>query len=222
MLELSNQLKKMSNQNWTLNLEYNTQLSPVGYRYLADILSSTITIVDLCVASNDMSEEARTNLLNNLWKNKTLKNFNICNNKLNNQDIEYVGRFIQNNSVIKEIDLSICKIDDDGAICLARFLVESSLEKLDLSQNSINDRGCASLLSSIPPTLTDLLLDNNKISESSLQTILNFLAANRTLRKLTLSNNPIFFKKGDSNEYNDAVSEQLSQAAKQNNICELD
>ena len=77
MLELSNQLKKMPNQNWALNLEYNRQISPDEYRYLADSLSSTITIVDLCVSSNDMNEEALTNLLNNLWKNKSLKNFNL-------------------------------------------------------------------------------------------------------------------------------------------------
>ncbi|CAF3271599.1 unnamed protein product [Rotaria sp. Silwood2] len=222
ILELCNQLKKMSNRNWALYLQCNNQISSVGYRYLSDILSSTITITNLCVANSGMNEEARASLLNNLWKNKTLKTFDISSNKLNNQDMEYIGRFIQNNSVVEEIDLNMCEIDDDGAICLAKFLAESSLKKLDLTRNSVSDRGCASLLSSIPLTLIDLLLGYNKISESSLQTILNFLTDNRTLRKLTLGNNPICFKEGASNEYNDAVWQQLRQTSKQNNICELD
>ncbi len=57
-------------------------------------------------------------------------------------------------------------------------LLKTSLEKLDFNQNSIGNRGCTSLLSSIPPTLTDLLLDYKQITKSSLQTILTFLAAN--------------------------------------------
>jgi hypothetical protein len=51
VLALCNELKKESNRNWSLKLSCNDQISSVGYHYLADILSSTITIVDLCVAS---------------------------------------------------------------------------------------------------------------------------------------------------------------------------
>jgi hypothetical protein len=91
------------------------------------------------------------------------------------------------------------------AIHLAKVLPESSLEKLDLNQNSIGDRGCVSLLSSIPPTLTDLSLNCNEITKSSLQTILTFRAANRTLRKLTISSNPTYFDRTDPNKYNDTL-----------------
>jgi len=101
-------------------------------------------------------------------KNKTLNKFDISDNKLNNQDIEYIGRFIQSNPMLKEIDLHNCEIDADGAINLAKFLPESSLEKLDLHQNSLGDRGCASLLSSILPTLINLSLNENQIIESNL------------------------------------------------------
>jgi Ran GTPase-activating protein (RanGAP) involved in mRNA processing and transport len=138
-------------------------------------------------------------------KNKTLNKFDISDNKLNNQDIEYIGRFIQSNPMLKEIDVCDCAIDTDGAIHLAKVLPESSLEKLDLNQNSIGDRGCVSLLSSIPPTLTDLSLNCNEITKSSLQTILTFRAANRTLRKLTISSNPTYFDRTDPNKYNDTL-----------------
>ncbi|CAF5165981.1 unnamed protein product, partial [Rotaria sp. Silwood1] len=58
-------------------------------------------------------------------------------------------------------DLRESEIDVDAAIHLAKYLPEGNLEILDLSQNSISDRGCASLLSSIPPTLLNLSLRKN-------------------------------------------------------------
>jgi hypothetical protein len=118
VLELCNELKKDSNRNWSLNLERNERISSIGYRYLVDILYSTVTIIELSVRYNAMNEKSRTSLL------------------------------------------------------------KISLEKLDFNQNSIGNRSYTSLLSSIPPTLTDLLLDYNQITKSSLQTILTFLAAN--------------------------------------------
>ena len=206
LFELCNELKKMSNRNWRLCLGCNNKISYVGYGYLADILSSTITIDQLSVG-NHMNEEACTTLLQDLWKNKTLRQFDINCSKLNIQHIEYLGRFIQNSPMLKEISLSGCEIDDDGAICLAKFLAASNLEKLDLSHNSISDRGCTTLLSSIPLTLTELLLDYNQIAESSLKTILAFRIHNRTLKNLKLTDN--------------AIWEKLDQASKRKCICVL-
>jgi Ran GTPase-activating protein (RanGAP) involved in mRNA processing and transport len=137
--------------------------------------------------------------------------------------MEYIAHFIKNNTVLKEINLSMCEIDDDGIIYFAKYLSKSSLEILDLSQNSIGDRGCKSLLSSIPSTLTDLLLADNQITESSLKIILNFLVNNRTLKKLTISNNPICsVEEGDSNDDENSIWQQLIKAAKQNTICEFE
>jgi hypothetical protein len=83
-----------------------------------------------------------------------------------------------------------CEIDVDGAMHLAKGLSKGNLEALDLDSNSLGDRGCASILSSIPPTLTKLSINGNAITESSLRTVLNFLAISRTLRKLIISLNP--------------------------------
>ncbi|CAF4997229.1 unnamed protein product [Rotaria sp. Silwood1] len=161
LLGLHYELKKIPNRNWSLNLRYNRDISSVGYRYLTDILSSTINIVALSLKRNQMNEEARTSFLNGLSKNRTLKNVIICENTLNSQDMEYIGRFIQKNPILKQIDLHGCEIDDDGAIHLAKYLPACNLESLELSQNSISDRGCASLLSSIPSTLLNLSLRKN-------------------------------------------------------------
>jgi hypothetical protein len=94
VLELCNELKKDANRNWLLDLSLNDRISPIGYHYLADILSSSIPIVELSVLNNNMNQEARTSLLTGLRHNKTLKKFIISSNKLDNQDIEYISYFI--------------------------------------------------------------------------------------------------------------------------------
>ena len=189
--ELYNELKKNPNQNWSLNLAFNDKISLNGYHHLADILSSTIVIVELSVAYNGIDEEALTVLLNCLCNKKTLKNLNISSNKLNNRHMENIRRLIQSNSILKEINLTYCGIDADEAIRLSEVLFESSLEILHLDENSVSDRGCASLLSSISPTLKELAIRKNGITESSLQTILNFLCTNQSLKALWLTDNPV-------------------------------
>lgn len=220
VLELCDELQEESNQNWSLDLQHNDQISSVGYRYLSDILSSTDTLTELCVADNNMNEEIRSILLNGLCENRTLKKFDIHGNKLNSQDMELIGRFIQNNRMLKEIDLHNCQIDADGIINLAKFLHESNLEKLDLHQNSLGDHGCTSLLSSIPPTLINLSLDENQITESSSETIVTFLTTNQTLKALAIGSNPIFGESTWSKDQN-PFWQQVLETAKQMNICQL-
>lgn len=210
---LFHELKKHPNRNWSLDFTYKYQLSSVGYGYLSDILSSTINIIELSVGETNMDEEARTSLLNNLPKNKTLKKFDLQKNKLNNEDIQSIGDFIHNNLLLKEIDLHECEIDADGAMHLAKVLPKSRLEILNLDYNLLGDRGCTSLFSSLPPTLLSFSVAGNQIAEASLQTILTFLATNQTLKTLTIRNNPIFEE--------EIYWEQVTQAAHTINICEL-
>jgi hypothetical protein len=121
--------------------------------------------------------------------------------------------------VLTELDLSVCDIDDDGAVSLAKYLSQSSLKILNLDRNSIGDRGFASLLYSIPLTLAKLSVAYNQITESSLRTIFNFLATNRTLKNLDIRPNPFYEYSQDGRD--DSCWEQINKAAKQNGICEL-
>ena len=145
--------------------------------YLADILSSTVNIVELTVKDNCINDQTRPTLFNGLYNNRTMKIFIMVANKLIDQDIEYIERVIQNNSALKEILLNECEINDNGTARLIEILPESSLDALYLSNNSLDDRGCAKLLSSISVTV---------LTESSLQTIINLLTANQTLKILVI------------------------------------
>jgi hypothetical protein len=220
MLELRNELKKKPEQNWSLSLVGNKRISSIGYDYLADILSSTINIVKLNIYGIDYNKAIRTKFFNSLCDNKTIKEFEVYMEKLDNQDMEYIGRFIQNNSALEKTNLGRCEIDDDGIIHLVKGLPGSSLKLLFLNSNSIGDRGCAAALSSIPPTLKHLDLSFNQITDSSFQTILTFLTTNRTLEILCICSNPIY---GEPffNKFDDIRRQQINEALKQNNICKV-
>ena len=219
ILQLYNEMKKKPDQNWELELSCRKKILPIGYCHLADILSSTLRIVALNLRGNDIDEEEQNILLKGLQNNKTLSTCQLWST-LNNQEMEYIGRFIQNNPALKELDLYECAMGDNGAAHLVKVLPESHLEVLQLSRNSLGDQTFASLLSSIPPTLKELSLSSNKITEASLKTILNFLATNQTLKILEMKYNPIVGN-GDPDGYEDTNWQQLKEAAKQHGVCEL-
>jgi hypothetical protein len=132
--------------------------------------------------------------------------------------MEYIGSFVNNNSTLKMLNLEGCGIDGDGIIHLSKALPQSYLEMLTLTFNSLDDRSCANILSSIPPTLTKLSFAYNEITESSLETFLTFLHTNRTLKQLNISFNPIF-----DNFYSDdnICANKLRNSEEQNNICKF-
>ena len=215
ILELCNQIKKQPNRNWSLNLSSNEEISSVGFSYLAQILSSSsINIVELDVSRNNMDEQSRANLLNSLRNKKSLKNFSIYSNELNNKDMESISHLIENNSMIEQIDLGQCGIDSDGIYYLVNVLPKCILKILYLQGNLIDDRACANILSSIPLTLTTLTLYDNKITKSSTKYIIDFLNTNRTLKSMEI------FRSNSISD--DTIScEQIRQVAQQINICEL-
>ncbi|CAF4334893.1 unnamed protein product, partial [Rotaria sp. Silwood2] len=220
ILELFHELKKFPDRNWSIRFAIGTRLTSIGYRRLRDILSSTISVVEFEIGANNMNEEAQVNFLGGLCNNKTLQKCNLSQSKLNPDALDYIGRFIQNNLTLTKLTLDSCEISDGGIVRLAKYLSESSLKELSLGSNSLGDRDCTSLLSSIPSTLTDLSISNNRITTSSLQTILTFLAINRTLKRLEISQNPIFIE-DYWNLSNDAVWQQIVEASKQNGVCEI-
>ncbi|CAF0796547.1 unnamed protein product [Rotaria sordida] len=219
ILQLYNGMKKTPDRDWSMDLSCNERISPIGYRQLGDILSSTLHIVELDLRGNNMDEEERKCLLNGLQNNKTLSKFQIWT-KLNNQDMEYIGRFIQNNMALKELNLYWCYMGDDDVVPLFKDLPGSHLEILCLSNNSLGDRTCASLLSSIPSTLRELSFNDNKITQASLETIVTFLTTNQTLKILNIKYASIF-ENNDSDEHENIYWQQINEAAKQNGICEL-
>ncbi|CAF2852314.1 unnamed protein product [Rotaria sp. Silwood2] len=213
ILELFHELKKFPDRNWSIRLTLGTRITSIRYRRLRDLLSSTVNVVEFEITANNMNEEAQVNLFTGLFNNKILQRCGLWNSKLNHEAMDWIGRFIQNNTILTKLRLDYWEIGDSGAVFLTKYLPESSLQELGLGNNSLGDRNCTSLLFSISSTLTNLSMVNNNITISSLQAILTFFATNRTLKRLEISENPIFGE-DHPDTCNNSVWQQIVEASK--------
>lgn len=90
------------------------------------------------------------------------------------------------------VKLGNSHLDDDGAVCLASFLVSNkSITSLDIGFNVIGDRGLSSIANSlrVNTSLRTLYLSANKITGEGLVYLEKALVANNTLTSLNLCGN---------------------------------
>ena len=113
-----------------------------------------------------------------------------------NREIVSLGLGFCQAKIFKFMDMNI---RDAGAEVLAQALHHNStLEWLDLSNNSINDAGANALAQVLchNPTLEWLNLSNNNISDTGVEALAQALYHNSTLEELLLSNNDAIGKEG--------------------------
>ena len=106
----------------------------------------------------------------------------------------FLAQALHHNSTLKKLDLSNNSSSDAGAVALAQALHHNStLKKLDLSNNSICDIGAVTLAQALHhnSTLKELDLSHNSICDTGAVTLAQAVHHNSTLKKLDLSNNRI-------------------------------
>ena len=127
------------------------------------------------------------------------KYLNITSNQLMVTGISDAGavalaQALHHNSTLWKLDLSNNSIGDAGAVALAQALHHNStLGELDLSNNSIGDAGAVALAQALHhnSTLWKLHLSNNSIGDAGAVALAQALHHNSTLGELNLSNNSI-------------------------------
>ena len=99
-----------------------------------------------------------------------------------------LSQVLHHNSTMQELDLSDNSISDAGAVALAQALHNSTMQKLDLSHNSISDDGAVALAQALHnSTMQKLDLSDNSISDDGAVALAQALP----MHKLDLSNNSI-------------------------------
>ena len=103
-----------------------------------------------------------------------------------------LSQVLHHNSTMQELDLSDNSISDAGAVALSQVLHHNStMQELDLSHNSISDAGAVALARTLHnSTMQKLDLSNNSISDAGAEALARALH-NSTMQKLDLSNNSI-------------------------------
>ena len=104
-----------------------------------------------------------------------------------------LSQVLHHNSTMQELDLSNNSISDAGAVALAQALHHNStMQELDLSNNSISDAGAVALAQALHnSTMQKLDLSNNSISDDGAVALSQVLHHNSTMQELDLSNNSI-------------------------------
>ncbi len=106
-----------------------------------------------------------------------------------------LGELLKNNTTLKELDLDLSGLGDEGLIALSSGLVSNrSLTYLSLRNNNISGQGAAALAASLAhtPSLEVLDISNNNIGDEGLTALASFVVTiSRKLEQLCLSNNNI-------------------------------
>ncbi|UJR14323.1 hypothetical protein I4U23_001319 [Adineta vaga] len=133
-------------------------------------------------------------LVNTLYENKTLRELDLSHNRLGDDGIEILAKFLSlNNCSIRYLDLSSNGITDVGAQYLANMLTKNtSLESLTLNKNEIEDGGLiyiAEALKTQNQKLVELRLDENLfITRTGVEKVLEVLKDQTVLGSLHVQN----------------------------------
>ncbi|CAF2751545.1 unnamed protein product [Rotaria sp. Silwood2] len=155
------------------------------------MIDKQCTILDLM--STKITQRGVSILANALRDNKCLEELNISHNNISDSGIRYLSSTI-NSSVLKQLDLAENDISDEGAKYLAEMLeTNTHLLGLLLSENQIGDDGVNMFANSLTHGNTSLeflnLSANTDISDESIDSLVNMMEHNRSLKKIDLRHN---------------------------------
>jgi hypothetical protein len=139
---------------------------------------------------NDITQRGVSILADALCSNKYLEELNISHNSISDSGVGYLTSAI-NSSVLKRVDLAVNDISDEGAKYLAEMLAtNTNLLQLSLSQNQIGNYGTNLLANVLAHGNTHLellnLSGNRDISDESIDSLIDMMEHNRSLKKLDL------------------------------------
>ena len=182
-LEILAEVLKMNTTLTDLNISYNKDIDNT---FIIIILSSNNTITKLDISGNHKLDfNVTTRLSQLLIYNKTLTDLNIsdCNINLNNKsmnNIEFIEKIIEFNTVLKKLNLRHnIGYNDQGKIMSGR--------RLALSLNGLK----------LNKTLTLLDISKNGINADCFHLLIDDLLKNKTLTTLNISENSIGDKSFD-------------------------
>jgi hypothetical protein len=144
---------------------------------------------------NEITQRGVSILADALCNNKYLEEFNISHNNISDSGVRDLASAI-NSSALKYVDLAQNDISDEGAKYLAEMLTtNTNMLELSLSQNRIGNYGVKLLADALIHSNTCLellnLSANTDIDDESIDSVVNMMEHNRSLKKLDLRHNNI-------------------------------
>jgi len=163
---------------------------------LSNALLHNITLKSLSLTGNRNGTNSGWIILATSLREIMLEKLHISDNFIDGMGITAIAESLENNSSIRELDLSYNSIGDIGVTALSTVLRHpiSALEKLDVKWNSIGEMGATVIADALENnfSLRELSLSGNSIGDIGVTSISNVLRhPNSTLEKLDISVNSI-------------------------------
>ena len=180
-----------------LDLGNPKHINDQGAFSIAELIEKNNTLTHFNIGENDFTEKGLLLIIKTLAYNQSLKSLHLKAERFNNDCLNFLRKSLKNNHTLQEINIDgfyagYCKIDDEGAIIIARMLQENtSLTSLTIENCSISDIGAEALAGSIKTntSLTFLNLAGNKIHSKGAGALGQALKSNTKLEIINLSNN---------------------------------
>ena len=159
---------------------------------VASLLSSNVPIHKLDMGINDDHIYIDTTLFDALHQNTTLTELSLNGIGLKPKHIESLGEALSNNNTLSVLDISCNCIGCNGCQHLANVR-GSSLRELIISDCDIEDDGAdyVGKLLSHSKSIRSVDLDDNCIKDEGVEKLVERLRLNKTLKRLDLSSNGI-------------------------------
>lgn len=115
-----------------------------------------------------MRFDCLSKLVEALYDNTSTNRLDLEGAAIGDQGCILIRNLLQKNKMIKTLDLTLNQISDAGCSHLAEVLPDSSLSRLFLSDNIIQDKGVMALAAARPKTMEIFLRGNQRVSPSAL------------------------------------------------------
>ena len=180
-----------SNSSLThLYLSHNS-ISDFGASTLSQALAASSFLIYLNLRNNSIGDRGATSFANALTSNTSLTSLDLSQNRIGSCGVAYLFRALAVNVSLLNLNMSENRIGRDGAAGITNAFLFLSLNKLDLSLNSIDEAvadGLAHVLTT-NTSLTTLDLSQNRIGVGGALSLSKALAVNSSLSTLDLSLN---------------------------------
>jgi Ran GTPase-activating protein (RanGAP) involved in mRNA processing and transport len=194
------QLQAMLHQNTALQhlILRGNCLKSAGLAEIAPALYRNTSIKSLDLSDNGLDDIESANVLRNLIRrNKTATSLSIAKNAFGSNPAATLSivEGVRSNTALQQLDLSVCRLGDQGMSILANALAirNASILELDLHFNDITSVGVRTLVGDhveVMKTITKLCLSRNLIRSEGVTILANALEDNAmpSLKHLQLAN----------------------------------
>jgi Ran GTPase-activating protein (RanGAP) involved in mRNA processing and transport len=94
-------------------------------------------------------EDEEAKALAEALKKSNIETLNLKDNLIGDNGVEALSKAIRDNNTLKTLDLSDNDFGDEGAFAFAEAINSSQIEKVDLKNNAISNKGVEALIESL-------------------------------------------------------------------------